>query len=174
MACCETRATRGRHKRNPDVKFFLNDLYLVGSKSYQTLSDLILYVLLGVLLSEALRYTSWLGVVQRACGARPLLAVILSSVIGAVSPLCTYGTVPVVAELVRSGVGVAPVVAFLSASSLMNPQLFTLTWGGISPGMATVRAGAVVLFAILLGLGISRVPSRWLVSSRLFEPASSS
>jgi uncharacterized membrane protein YraQ (UPF0718 family) len=149
------------------VRFFLNDLMIVALKSEQGLSRLWLYVVVGVLASEGLRYTSWVKVVQRACSARPMLAVVGATALGAVSPLCTYGTVPVVAELVVARVGVAPVVAFLSSSSLMNPQLFVLTWGGIYPGMAMVRLGAVLAFGSLLGLALIPVPARWLVRPAL-------
>jgi uncharacterized membrane protein YraQ (UPF0718 family) len=43
-------------------------------------------------------------------------------------------------------------ITFLSASSLINPQLFLITWGGFGPVFALARLGSVFVFSILLGL----------------------
>jgi uncharacterized protein len=148
-------------------------LTLVALKSRASLDELWIYVLLGILATEALRYTSWVKLVHKACMARPVLAILVATVLGAASPLCTYGTVPVVAEIVASGVAIAPVVAFLAASSLMNPQLFVLTWGGISPEMAVARLGAVVAFGVFVGFVATRVPTAWIVNPALFNSTTS-
>ncbi len=137
------------------MKYFFNDLLLVVLKSWQSISQLWLYVLLGVVLSQLMRRTSWTNVVERGCSVHPVLAVVFATVLGVVSPLCTFGTVPVIAQLAYVGVPAAPLVAFLSSSSLMNPQLFIITWGGISPHMAIMRVVAVVVFAIGLGLALT-------------------
>src|SRR5208337_2697925 len=99
--------------------------------------------LLGVLAGELLKYAPLMRLVGRASRLSVGASVFLAAVLGMVSPLCTYGTVPVVLQLFLTGVPLAPLVTFLSTSSHMNPQLFMLTWGGISPTMALARAGTV-------------------------------
>ncbi len=118
------------------------------------------YVVLGVLLSEALRYTPAASLLGRICRQRPAVAVPLSALLGMASPLCTYGTVPLVLHLLRSGVPLAPLATFLSASSLMNPQLFLITWGGLGPKMAIARVVAVLGFGLLLGGVLHILPPR--------------
>jgi uncharacterized protein len=80
------------------------------------------------------------------------------------SPLCTYGTIPMVITLFSLGFPLYPLVTFLAASSLMNPQLFLLTWGGIGLEFALVRVAAAFLFSFFLGLSIQFLKVKWIIN----------
>ncbi len=123
--------------------------------------QLLPYVFVGVLTGEALYYTSVAQWLERACRTHPAIAIPLATILGMVSPLCTYGTVPVVLQLLRAGVPVAPMAAFLSASSLMNPQLMLVTWGGLGPKVTVARLGAVLIFGLLFGAITQALPTRF-------------
>lgn len=125
--------------------------------------QLLPYLLVGVLASELLRFTPVAPVLERGCRRHPMFAIPAAAVLGMASPLCTYGTVPLVLQLLRTGVPAAPLVTFLSASSLMNPQLLLLTWGGLGPRMAVARVLAVLAFALLLGALAHLLPARFIV-----------
>jgi uncharacterized protein len=141
----------------------MTTLVLILRHAAATTWQLLPYVVLGVLASEALRYTAVAPLLERACRKHPALSVPLAAVVGIVSPLCTYGTVPLVLQLLRAGVPLAPLATFLSASSLMNPQLLLITWGGLGATMAVSRVVAVFAFGILLGGLVHAVPARWAV-----------
>jgi len=102
-------------------------------------------------------------VLERICSRRPAVSLVLAALFGMASPLCTYGTVPVVLELLRAGVPVAPLATFLATSSLMNPQLFVITWGGLGPKMALGRVAAVLVFGLLFGAILYFLPRSWSV-----------
>jgi uncharacterized membrane protein YraQ (UPF0718 family) len=153
------------HGWPPAVKL----LELILQKAASTTWELAPYVVVGVLLGEALRYTPATRLLERACRRRPALAVLLSALLGAASPLCTYGTVPVVLELLRAGVPVGPLATFLATSSLMNPQLLLITWGGLGAEMAAVRVVAVLGFGLLLGGLLYALPRRWSVQPMLAQ-----
>jgi uncharacterized membrane protein YraQ (UPF0718 family) len=121
------------------------------NKSGILLLNLIPYILIGIFLAELLKYTPWTRLVKNSISKAPLPSILISSVLGMVSPLCTYGTIPIVIDLYRGGVSLAPLLTFLSASSLMNPQLFFITWGGLGRDISFLRVGGVFLFTILLG-----------------------
>jgi len=127
------------------------------------------WVVLGVLVSEALRYTAISPVLERGCRSHPAIAIPASALLGIVSPLCTYGTVPVVLQLLRAGVPIAPLATFLSASSLMNPQLMLLTWGGLGPKMAVARVMVVFVFGVLFGAITHFLPMRYSVQPKIRE-----
>ena len=127
------------------------------------------YVVVGVVLGELLRYTPITRVLERVCRQHPAIAILSASLFGIVSPLCTYGTVPVVLELLRAGVAVAPLATFLAASSLMNPQLFFITLGGLNPDLALGRVVSVLGFGLILGGVLHFVPRRWSVQPVLAE-----
>jgi len=112
------------------------------------------YILVGILLAELLKYTPWTKYVQKAVSRTPKASIIIASVIGIISPLCTYGTIPIVIDLYRNKVPLAPLLTFLSASSLMNPQLFLMTWGGLGLEFSLLRISGVVIFTLILGYAV--------------------
>ena len=57
--------------------------------------------------------------------------VLFGALMGALSPLCSCGVIPLIAALLAMGVPLAPVMAFWLASPLMDPTKFFLTAGAI-------------------------------------------
>jgi len=147
----------------------MSTLLLILRTAASTTWQLLPYVVIGVVAGEALRFTPIASLVERASHRRPAFAIPVAAIIGLASPLCTYGTVPVVLHLLRSGVPVAPLATFLSASALMNPQLFLLTWGGLGAKMAIARLIAVLIGALLVGGIIHLLPARWTILAELRE-----
>ena len=137
---------------------FLQNIVIALNYSGALLLQMLPYVVGGILLGEALKLPSWTKAVYSGISGKPAVSAVAASFLGAASPLCTYGTVPVVLQLFRSGVHLAPLVAFLSVSAMMNPQLFIYTWGWLGPEMALLRLGLTLLFGLLLGLCLYRVP----------------
>ena len=127
--------------------------------------QLLPWVVLGVLASEGLRYTNLAPLLEQGCRRNPALAIPAAAALGIVSPLCTFGTVPLVLQLLRAGVPVAPLATFLSTSSLMNPQLMLITWGGLGAKMALARLMAVFAFGLVLGALLHFLPVRFSVES---------
>jgi uncharacterized membrane protein YraQ (UPF0718 family) len=115
------------------------------------------------MLGELLKFTSWTKLVYKWVSKAPVVSAISASIIGIISPLCTYGTIPVVIELYKSKVHIAPLIAFLAASSLMNPQLFLMTAGGISLEMAVVRTLAVFVFSFVAGMLCYLCPEKFMI-----------
>ena len=138
-------------------------ILLVLEKSGETILNLWPYVAGGVLLGEILRYTSWTDVIDRACRRSLPVEVTVAALLGMASSLCTYGTVPLVLRLLAAGVHPAPLVTFLCASSLFNPQIFIITWGGIDLEMALVRTGVTLLISLCLGFLLLFIPKRLVV-----------
>lgn len=148
-----------------------NSIFLVLLKSTDTLRQLGPYVLFGVLVGEVLRLASWKDLfLQRLKGLtrkNRVLAILSASVLGIVSPLCTYGTIPIVLQLFKLGVPLSLLLTFLATSSLMNPQLFVMTWGGLGLEMAVVRTLAVLAFGFILGLAAFRLDEKAIVNTAL-------
>lgn len=113
------------------------------------------YVLIGILLSELLKYTKWSSLIGDFVGLNLGISIFLASILGILSPLATYGTVPIIVELNRKGLKPAVLITFLTASALMNPQLFVLTYGALGDSVAFIRLGAVFIFTMLQGFGVN-------------------
>ncbi len=127
------------------------------------------YVILGSLLGELLKFTSWTKLIYRFTSKRRFLTILFADVLGILSPLCTYGTVPVLITLYGGGVGIGPLISFLAASSMMNPQLFIMTVGGLGWEMALLRLLAVFIFSLLCGLLTLLLPERFVIRKKLLD-----
>ena len=83
--------------------------------------------------------------------------VIGATCLGGASPLCTYGTVPVLTELLRGGASPGPALAFLAASTFLNPQLFIVMVGGLGLSLALAHTAGVLLLSVPVGLLAQRL-----------------
>ncbi len=75
---------------------------------------------------------------------------ILASLLGAVSPLCMYGTVPLVAALGRKGLSEYLIAAFMVSSILINPNLFIFSFALGAP-LALTRLFLSLAAGIIAG-----------------------
>lgn len=79
-------------------------------------------------------------------------SILAATLMGVVSPVPTYVAIPLVVALFRTGVPVAPLFAFLVASPLMNPMLFSLTAGAFGYEMAILRTASAIALGIIAAL----------------------
>jgi uncharacterized protein len=149
------------------IQILAKTLFDILARSGEMLIGLGPYVIIGTIAGEIIKYTSWTKIAYKLLSKSPLLSIACAVLVGVASPLCTYGTVPVVSELFRAGIQPAPLLAFLATSALMNPQLFIITWGGLGPEIALIRLGAVILFGLAFGLIVHRIPQQWLVNKNI-------
>ena len=76
--------------------------------------------------------------------------IIPAAMLGIVSPLCMYGTIPIVASLNESGMREDWIAAFMMSSILMNPQLFFYSMALGMP-IALLRLFLSILGGLLAG-----------------------
>ena len=148
--------------------FIFNTINILRQSAY-TLIGILPYVLGGVLVGEILKLTSWSKIFLKFSNKSGILGMLLASLIGMASPVCTFGTVPVCIQLYKSGAKLPPLITFLSASTLMNPQMFIWTWGLIGPKMALLRIATVLLTSLFLGFLSGLIPSEKLVSNKIHD-----
>jgi len=76
-----------------------------------------------------------------------IFGIIPASLLGIASPICMFGTIPIVAAFSARGVRDDWVAAFMMSSMLLNPQLLVYS-SALGPGMLTLR----LLFCFLGGI----------------------
>lgn len=135
--------------------------------AYINLVNLLPYVLVGVLISELLKFLPWNRIMTAERRQKTMIYIPLAAGIGLISPLCTYGTLPIIITLLNAGVAMPVLITFLSASSLMNPQLFIITAGAIGLKMGVARVIAALLFSIGFGFLLTRVPPSWVIRTHI-------
>jgi len=85
-----------------------------------------------------------------ATGKFWLLPLSLASVLGIASPLCMYGTVPIIAALGKKGTPQHLLVTFMVSSILLNPNILLLSFALGTP-LALARLGLCFLSGVLAG-----------------------
>ena len=90
--------------------------------------------------------------IARAFQGRMAMMVPAAALVGAFSPFCSCGVIPLIAALLAMGVPLAPVMAFWLASPLMDPSMFVLTTGTLGTEFALAKTTAAVGVGLLGGL----------------------
>lgn len=85
-----------------------------------------------------------------------LISVFLSTLIGVLSPMPIYVVIPLIVALANIGMPIPVLFAYLVASPLMNPVLFTLTAGAMGYEMAVARCLSAIIIGILSGYILHR------------------
>jgi len=111
--------------------------------------QLLPYLITGIFVTAAIkRYTTAENLKRFIAGKNISLSIIIAALLGIISPLGSYVVIPLSAALIMAGLPLAPVIAFMVASPLINPGLFFLTLGAFGPGMAVMRClGAICIGA---------------------------
>jgi uncharacterized membrane protein YraQ (UPF0718 family) len=83
---------------------------------------------------------------------RSIYAIIFATLIGALSPLCSCGVIPMIFALLQMGIPLAPIMSFWITSPIMSVEAFLLTWGNLGFEMAVVRLVSTIFMGITAGL----------------------
>lgn len=97
----------------------------------------------------------------KATGAETLLArafegdqrrmIVMAALLGGLSPFCSCEVIPFIAALLAVGAPLSAVMAFWLASPLMDPAMFTITWGAIGLDFAIGKTLAAVGLGLMGG-----------------------
>jgi len=79
------------------------------------------------------------------------LSIFLATVVGAFSPFCSCGVIPVISALLLGGVPLAPVFAFWIASPSMDPEIFFLSVSILGWKLAIWRLASTFILSLAAG-----------------------
>jgi len=91
--------------------------------------------------------------IARAFTGHQGLMILSASAMGALSPFCSCGVIPLIAALLAMGVPLPAVMAFWLASPIMDPSMFVLTLGALGLPFALFKTGAAIGIGLLGGFG---------------------
>jgi uncharacterized protein len=99
------------------------------------------------------------AVIARAFSGHPARMILMGALLGALSPFCSCGVVPIIAALLGMGVPLAPVMAFWLASPIMDPEMFLITWGILGVDFAIAKTLAAIGLGIYGGMVVLMLSS---------------
>jgi len=119
-----------------------------------SLWEMLPFFLLAIGFAAFAKATQADAVIARAFSGHPLQATVLAALIGAVSPFCSCGVIPLIAAMLGAGVPIAPVMAFWIASPIMDPEMFILTAAGIGFNFAVAKTLAAMAMGLFAGFSV--------------------
>lgn len=109
------------------------------------------YLLVTIPLAVIVNLSGASKYITSAFGKNPLLSVLLATLVGAFSPFCSCGVIPVISTLLIGGVPLAPVMSFWIASPSMDPEIFFLSSSVIGWKLAVWRLASTFVISLLAG-----------------------
>ena len=115
--------------------------------------------------------TSWVaasgagGHIKQIFDGNNVIAIIIASMVGAVTPVCGVTVLPLMAGLLAAGVPLAPVMAFWLSSPVTDPAMFAVTAATLGFHFAVGKT-AIAFFIGLIGGIVSNALStyKWVQS----------
>ncbi|MFZ9037378.1 MAG: permease [Gammaproteobacteria bacterium] len=120
----------------------------------EALWEMLPFFALAIGIAAYARATSADSLIAKAFSGHPVRATILAALVGAISPFCSCGVIPLIAAMLGAGVPLAPVMAFWIASPIMDPEMFILTAAGIGFNFAVAKTVAAMAMGLMAGLSI--------------------
>ncbi|WP_166238268.1 permease [Paenibacillus turpanensis] len=116
------------------------------------------FLLLGVLLSSLLQVFIKEDTIRKLMPRHPVIAVMISGLLGLLLPICECGAIPVVRRLIQKGMPVYAAMTFVLAGPVVNPVVFASTFMAFrsQPEMAYSRIGLAFAAAVAVGLLLYR------------------
>lgn len=122
------------------------------------------FFLISILLTAYAKATGSESLIAGAFSGSRYSMVVFASVMGALSPFCSCGVIPVVAALLATGVPLAPVMSFWLASPLMDPSMFVLTAGLLGTQFAVAKTIAAIGVGLLGGFTVLLLQQQGILS----------
>ena len=114
------------------------------------------YLLITIPLAVFVNLSGASKYINKTLNKNPYVSIILATLVGAISPFCSCGVIPVISALLIGGVPLAPVMSFWIASPSMDPEIFLLSvatvgwklsvWRLISTFLISLSAGYITHF----------------------------
>ncbi len=119
------------------------------------------YLIISIPLAVAVQLSGAAKYINKIFKRNTIVAILLATIVGAFSPFCSCGVIPIIAFLLISGVPLAPVMSFWIASPSMDPEIFFLStatigwelsvWRLVATFVISLSSGYITHFAIQKG-----------------------
>jgi len=130
---------------------FVYDIFYIIKEAGFMLADLIPYILIGTAVSSILIWKKEVLILRLLAKIPEILLVVISCILGMLSPVCTIATVPILIGLLQSGFPVSAGISFLIASSIITPQMVLIAVGTVGIKVVVLQISAVFFISIFAG-----------------------
>lgn len=118
----------------------------------EAMSQTGIFIIIAISLVAYVKATSADNLIARAFEGNQLRMIAMAALMGGLSPFCSCEVIPFIAALLAVGAPLSAVMAFWLASPLMDPAMFTITWGELGLDFALAKTVAAVGLGLMGGL----------------------
>jgi len=133
------------------TRFYNSYTYHIIIDSWVLLKELWIYLFVGILLTTIFQAFLDKKKLSEWVKRNSHISIIGAATFGVISPLGTYICIPMAGSLYTKGTPLAPLMAFLVASPILNPTIFLLTVGAFGYQMALLRLISGILLGVFAG-----------------------
>lgn len=119
----------------------------------EDLRDVAPFLLLSVAIAAYAKATGAENLIAKAFTGRVAVMIVFAALMGALSPFCSCGVIPLIAAMLSIGVPLPAVMAFWLASPVMDPSMFVITAGTLGVGFAVAKTAAAIGLGLFGGFG---------------------
>ena len=120
----------------------------------ESLWEMLPFFAIAIAIAAGAKATGADSLIAAAFSGHPVRATLVAALVGAISPFCSCGVIPLIAALLGAGVPLAPVMAFWIASPIMDPEMFILTAAGIGLNFALAKTLAAIAMGLMAGFAV--------------------
>jgi uncharacterized membrane protein YraQ (UPF0718 family) len=120
----------------------------------RSLAEVSPYLLASILIAAYAQASGADNLIAHAFRGHAALMIVPAALVGALSPFCSCGVIPLIAALLAMGVPLSAVMAFWLASPIMDPSMFVLTAGVLGTEFAIAKTIAAADLGLLGGFGV--------------------
>lgn len=139
-----------------------------------SLWEMLPFFILAIAFASYASATNASSLIAKVFTGSPIKATILAALVGALSPFCSCGVIPLIAAMLGAGVPLAPVMAFWIASPIMDPEMFILTAAGIGFNFAIAKTFATIIMGLFAGFAVLTIQRYGFLSNPLQNKISNS
>jgi len=143
---------------------FLQEGFRVLEFIYRAFLHIMPYFVLSIVIAAGVNQLKFKEKMVEFMRRKAVYAIIVATLIGAISPLCSCGVIPTLFAFLQIGVPLAPIMSFWITSPIMSPEAFLITWGNLGLELALARLAATILMGFASGF----------ITLKLFPPRSTS
>ena len=109
------------------------------------------FIVVAISLVAYVKATGAENLLAKAFEGNPARMIVMAALLGGLSPFCSCEVIPFIAALLAVGAPLSAVMAFWLSSPLMDPAMFTITWGEIGLAFALAKTASAVGLGMLGG-----------------------
>ncbi len=129
----------------------MNDLRQIFEIVYSSFFHIWPYLVLTIPLSVAIHISGISKRINLTLKRKPFISILIATFVGAFSPFCSCGIIPIIASMLIGGVPLAPIMSFWVASPSMDPEIFFLSVGMLGWNLAFWRLGSTLVLSLAAG-----------------------